>query len=90
MRRVGILVPQPGIEPTISAVEAQSSTALKQLVCTLFLLLLHQLHLRSSGIRSWKLGIPAPTHPLLSTFPDTASAQSLISPQGPLHSLLLP
>ena len=26
------------------------------LLCTLFLLLLHQLHLRSSGIRSWRLG----------------------------------
>ena len=29
------------------------------LLCTLFLLLLHQLHLRSSGIRSWSLGTPA-------------------------------
>ena len=29
-------------------------------LCTLFLLLLHQLHLRSSGMRSWRLGIPAP------------------------------
>ena len=29
------------------------------LLCTLFLLLLHQLHLRSSGIRSWRLGTPA-------------------------------
>ena len=28
------------------------------LLCTLFLLLLHQLHLRSSGIRSWRLGTP--------------------------------
>ena len=28
------------------------------LLCTLFLLLLHQLHLRSSGIRSRKLGTP--------------------------------
>ena len=28
------------------------------LLCTLFLLLLHQLHLRSSGIRSQRLGIP--------------------------------
>ena len=26
------------------------------LLCTLFLLLLHQLHLRSSAIRSWRLG----------------------------------
>ena len=26
---------------------------------TLFLLLLHHLHLRSSGIRSWRLGTPA-------------------------------
>ena len=29
------------------------------LLCTLFLLLFHQLHLRSSGIRSWRLGTPA-------------------------------
>ena len=29
------------------------------LLCTLFLLLLHQLHLRSSGIRFWKLETPA-------------------------------
>ena len=28
-------------------------------LCTLFLLLLHQLHLRSSGIRSQRLGIPS-------------------------------
>ena len=28
------------------------------LLCMLFLLLLHQLQLRSSGIRSWRLGIP--------------------------------
>ena len=30
-----------------------------RLLCTLFLLLFHQLHLRSSGIRSWRLGTPA-------------------------------
>jgi len=29
------------------------------LLCTLFLLLLRQLHLRSSGVRSWRLGTPA-------------------------------
>ena len=29
------------------------------LLCTLFLLLVHQLHLRSSSIRSWRLGTPA-------------------------------
>ena len=28
------------------------------LLCTLFLLLLHQLHLRSSGTKSWRLGTP--------------------------------
>ena len=28
------------------------------LLCTLFLLLSHQFHLRSSGIRSWRLGTP--------------------------------
>ena len=32
------------------------------LLCTLFLLLLHQLHIRSSGIRSWRLGT-RPLHP---------------------------
>ena len=31
------------------------------LLCILFLLLLHQLHLRSSGIRSRRLGIPVST-----------------------------
>ena len=30
------------------------------LLCTLFLLLLHQIHLRSSGIRSWRLGTLPP------------------------------
>ena len=29
------------------------------LLCTSFLFLLHQLHLRSSGIKSWRLGTPA-------------------------------
>lgn len=29
------------------------------LLCTFFLLLLHQLHLRSSGIRYWRQGTPA-------------------------------
>jgi len=29
------------------------------LLCISFLLLLHLLHLRSSGIRSWRLGTPA-------------------------------
>ena len=33
------------------------------LLCTLFLLLLYQLHLRSSGIRSWRLGTPNLSHP---------------------------
>ena len=32
---------------------------MQHLLCTLFLLLLYQLHLRSSGIRSWRLGNPA-------------------------------
>ena len=32
---------------------------MQHLLCTLFLLLLYQLHLRSSGIRSRRLGIPA-------------------------------
>ena len=33
------------------------------LLCTLFLLLLYQLHLRSSGMRSWRLGTPNLSHP---------------------------
>jgi len=33
-------------------------TQVHYLLCTLFLLLLHQLHLRSSGIRSRRLGTP--------------------------------
>ena len=38
------------------------------LLCTLFLLLLHQLHLRSSDIRSRKLGIPAVDILVFTTF----------------------
>ena len=34
----------------------QDDSSPLRLLCTLFLLLLHQLHLRSSGIRSWRLG----------------------------------
>ena len=34
----------------------QDDSSALHLLCTLFILLLHQLHLRSSGIRSWKLG----------------------------------
>ena len=36
----------------------QDDSSALHLLCTLFLLLLHQLHLRSSGIRSWRLGTP--------------------------------
>ena len=46
------LVPQ--IKSTINATCLNHPTL--HLLCTLFLLLLHQLHLRSSGIRSWRLG----------------------------------
>ena len=35
-------------------------------LCTLFLLLLHQLHLRSSGIRSQRLGTPVLQCPVYS------------------------
>ena len=35
------------------------------LSCALFLFLLHQLHLGSSGIRSWRLGTPGLEHPKL-------------------------
>ena len=36
----------------------QDDSSILNLLCTLFLLLLYQLHLRSSGIGSWRLGIP--------------------------------
>ena len=36
----------------------QDDSSTLNLLCTLFLLLLYQLHLRSSGIRSWRLGTP--------------------------------
>ena len=36
----------------------QDDSSALHLLCTLFLLLLHQLHLRSSGIRSRRLGTP--------------------------------
>ena len=36
----------------------QEDSSTLHLLCTLFLLLLHQLHLRSSGIRSQRLGTP--------------------------------
>ena len=37
----------------------QDDSSALHLSCTLFLLLLHQFHLRSSGIRSWRLGASA-------------------------------
>jgi len=37
----------------------QDDSRALHLLCILFLLLLHQLHHRSLGIRSWKLGISA-------------------------------
>ena len=37
----------------------QDDSSTLHLLCTLFLLLFCQLHLRSSGMRSWRLGIPA-------------------------------
>ena len=36
----------------------QDDSSALRLLCTLFLLLLHQLHLRSLGIRFWRLGTP--------------------------------
>ena len=36
----------------------QDDSRALHLFCTLFLLLVHQLHLRSSGFRSWRLGTP--------------------------------
>ena len=36
----------------------QDASSALHLLCTLFLLLLHQLHLRESGIRSQRLGAP--------------------------------
>ena len=40
----------------------QDDSSALDLLCTLFLLLLHQLHLRSSSIRSWRLRTPALDH----------------------------
>ena len=42
----------------------QDDSSTLHVLCTLFLLLWHQLHLRSSGIRSQRLGFPAPRNPL--------------------------
>ena len=44
--------------PTDSRVvwQFQDETSVLHCLCTLFLFLLHQLHLRSSGIRSWRPG----------------------------------
>ena len=36
----------------------QDDSSTLHLLCTVFLLLLHQLHLKSPGIRSWRLGTP--------------------------------
>ena len=41
----------------------QGDSSALHLLCTLFLLLLHQHHLISSDSRSWKLGIPALDNP---------------------------
>ena len=61
---------KPGI---LQSMRSQSQTWLSDwtelnwgtlhLLCTLFLLLLHQLYLRSSSIRSQRLGTPAPHQP---------------------------
>ena len=40
----------------------QDDLSTLHLLCTLFLLILHQLHLRSSGIRSQRLGTPDSDH----------------------------
>ena len=40
----------------------QDDSSILRLLCALFILLSHQLHLRSSGIRSWKLGTPVLWH----------------------------
>ena len=62
-------------------------SSLLHLLCTLFLiLLLHQLHFRSSGIRFWKLGTPAlddyPSHLISSCGSQHSSAWGCI----PLNS----
>ena len=41
------------------------------LLCTLFLVLLHQLHLRSSGVRYQSLGIIAVNHEMILCFQHT-------------------
>ena len=43
-------------------VEFQGDSRTWHLLCTLFLLLLHQLHLRTPGIRSQRLGTPELRH----------------------------
>ena len=47
----------------------QNDSISLHLLCTLFLLLLHQLHLRSSGIRSQRLGTPALLFPFALKLP---------------------
>ena len=59
----------------------QDDSSVLHLLCTLFLLLLHQLHLRSSGIRSQRLGTPALEEPLTE-----CSGGSPGTAQSPLES----
>ena len=46
----------------------QNDSSVFYLSCTLFLLLSHQFHLRSSGIRSWRLGTPDIKCPYMTTW----------------------
>ena len=59
-----ISLPSKGLSRVFSNTKVQKHQLFSSLhlLCTLFLLLLHQLHLRSSSIRSWSLGSPALAH----------------------------
>ena len=46
----------------------QDDSSTLYLLCTLFLVMLHQLHLRLSGIRSQSLGSPGLSHPTYGIF----------------------
>ena len=64
----------------------QDDSSALDLLCILFLLLLHQLHLRSSGIRSWRLRTPALDH-----FPQPAIPMKLPANQeAPQHHHVFP
>ena len=58
--RTGFMEDNVSMDLGVGMVQDDSSTL--QVLCALFLLILHQLHLRSSGIRSQTLGTPDSDH----------------------------